>query len=36
MAKRRDRDQKDRKPQDGKAVSRRDFVKSGAAAGVGA
>ena len=36
MAKKRDRDQKDRKPQDEKVVSRRDFVKAGAAAGVGA
>src|SRR6267154_1666996 len=32
MAKKRDRDQKDRKPQDEKVVSRRDFVKAGAAA----
>src|SRR5258705_8827433 len=30
------RDQKDRKRQGGKPVTRRDFVKSGAAAGVGA
>jgi hypothetical protein len=36
MAKKRDIDQKNRKPAGGKAVSRRDFVKSGAAAGVGA
>ena len=35
MAKKRDRD-KNRKPQGEKAVSRRDFVKTGAAAGVGA
>jgi hypothetical protein len=35
VAKKRDAD-KDRKPQGEKAVSRRDFVKSGAAAGVGA
>ena len=35
MAKKRDTD-KDRKPRGEKAVSRRDFVKSGAAAGVGA
>lgn len=36
MAKRRDADQKNRKLHGEKAVSRRDFVKSGAAAGVGA
>ena len=35
MAKKRDSDQKDRKLQGEKAVSRRDFVKTGAAAGVG-
>jgi len=35
MAKRRDAEQKNRKPRDAKSVSRRDFVKSGAAAGVG-
>jgi NADPH-dependent 2,4-dienoyl-CoA reductase/sulfur reductase-like enzyme len=35
MAKKRDSDRKDRKPQDEKAVSRRDFVKRGAA-GMGA
>ena len=34
MAKKRDSDQKDRKLQGEKAVSRRDFVKTGAAAGV--
>jgi len=36
MAKKRDVVQKNRRNQDQKAVSRRDFVKSGAAAGVGA
>src|SRR6266480_2382177 len=36
MAKKRDIGRKDRKPQDKKALSRRDFFKSGAAAGVGA
>ncbi|MGH9786661.1 MAG: FAD-dependent oxidoreductase, partial [Terriglobia bacterium] len=36
MSKKRDSDQKDRKLQGEKAVSRRDFVKTGAAAGVGA
>ena len=36
MATKRVGDQDDRKPQREKAVSRRDFVKSGAAAGVGA
>jgi hypothetical protein len=35
MARKRDIDQKNRKNRDAKAVSRRDFVKSGAAAGVG-
>jgi len=35
MAKKRDIDRKNRKNQGQKAVSRRDFVKSGAAAGVG-
>ena len=36
MAKKQDRDPKDRKLQGEKTVSRRDFVKKGAAAGVGA
>jgi FAD dependent oxidoreductase len=36
MAKKHDNDHKDRKLQGGKAVTRRDFVKTGAAAGVGA
>ena len=36
MAKKRDSDQKDRKLHGEKAVSRRDFVKTGATAGVGA
>src|SRR5215510_5369151 len=36
MAKKRDSDQKDRKLQDKKVVSRRDFVKKGAAAGASA
>ena len=36
MAKRPDNQKKDRKLRGGKAVSRRDFVKKGAAAGVGA
>src|SRR5687767_2782448 len=36
MAKKPDRDQKERKLQGEKAVSRRDFVKTGAVAGVGA
>ena len=31
MAKKRDSDLKDRKPHDEKVVSRRDFIKSGAA-----
>src|SRR5688572_25486284 len=35
MARKRDIDQKNRRSQGQKAVSRRDFVKSGAAAGVG-
>ena len=36
MAKKPDSDQKERKLQGEKAVSRRDFVKTGAVAGVGA
>lgn len=36
MARKRDRDAKDRQPQAKKALSRRDFVKKGATAGVGA
>lgn len=36
MAKKHGNDHKDRKVQGGKAVTRRDFVKTGAAAGVGA
>src|SRR5258706_5988916 len=36
MARKRDRNEKDRKRHDEKSVSRRDFVKTGAAASVGA